>query len=191
MASTFAERLKAFRESTHLSQAGFGERSGLSQKMISLLEAGRDPKATYLDKIESAFAELNPTWLRKGAGDMRRLARRDEQSESSHSHLKSSRALDEMTDAELVVYWRTKNEKTEQKLAKVEKQLAEILEAQEHEEIVRLVSSAGGRSGFSVASADAADDDYTPPVMVAETNHEYVEKAAEAERILIGFGRGR
>jgi transcriptional regulator with XRE-family HTH domain len=202
MANTFAERLKVFRESTRLSQLDFGKPCGLSQKMISLLEAGREPKASYIEKIESAYDKLRPTWLRKGTGDM--LRESGDKSETSkvkptlpgggervRPTMSGSPNVEEMTPEQLAVFYKLRSERAERKLHEALQRLALYEEAEDQHEAVQLVPQVGGRS-FTNASADAADDDYTPPQMTAETNQEYAEKAAESDRLRIaGFVIGR
>jgi transcriptional regulator with XRE-family HTH domain len=188
MENAIAQRLKAFRISLGLTQGEFGDKCDISQRTYANLENGKTKKVSsdYLTQIEAAYKQLNPTWLRHGAGEMLRQQPMPSNFEEAApprpamSISSPTPSLDEMSPTELASYWRVRAEEAEAKLAAIE-------EAARHERAVRLSSSAGGRS-FTLASPEAADTDYTPPVMVAESNPDYVEKAAEADRLRIaGF----
>ena len=180
MENLIAHRLKVFRNSLGLTQAEFGDKCEISQRTYANLEGGKTKKvsAEYLNRIESAFKELSPKWLRQGVGEMVRPVP-DVPKETKAPIMGIARDVGEKSPAEQIAYWKARAEIAEAELAAIE-------EAKRHEGAVRLIRSTGGRS-FNPASPDAADDDYTPPFMVAETNLDYAP--ADEPRKLIGFGR--
>lgn len=70
METTFASRVKQFRESKGLAQAAFAERCALTQGNVSQMEQGTEPKQSNVSKILLGFPDLNPEWLLLGSGSM-------------------------------------------------------------------------------------------------------------------------
>ncbi|GAA4393338.1 helix-turn-helix transcriptional regulator [Hymenobacter koreensis] len=75
MDTTFASRVKQFREFKGLAQQAFAERCQLTQGNVSQMEQGTEPKQSNVAKIISGFPDLNPDWLLLGKGNMLRDGR--------------------------------------------------------------------------------------------------------------------
>lgn len=180
MENSIAHRLKAFRMSLGISQGEFGDRCSISQRTYANLENGKTKKVSsdYLNQITSAFPQLSAKWLRLGVGDMLSPAGQaprpmpenfEEAVLGTQLPMMAVSAPDigDMSEAEQIAYWRARYER-EARLRKAEQ------EAKEHEDTMRLIGVRGGKK--LCASQDAAEDaDYTPPIMVAETNSDYNE----------------
>jgi hypothetical protein len=203
VAAMFSELLTK----TGLNAAGLAKKLGITPQAVSNYIVGRnEPGRKMIAAIIKAFPAVNAVWLATGEGepfpngvhgraympgasDAPAEPESDVQAPATvkrkmHTPMAVVRAVDGMTPEQQIAYYKLRWETAEQKLLAME-------EAQAHEETVRLLSAVGGVS-FSDASAEAADDDYTPPVMVAETNPDYVEAAPEADRLRIsGFVIGR
>lgn len=63
------ERIKELRKALSLTQTAFGERIGLKQNSVALIEAGRATSDQTIFAICREF-RVNEEWLRNGAGDM-------------------------------------------------------------------------------------------------------------------------
>lgn len=63
------ERIKELRKALSLTQTAFGERIGLKQNSVALIEAGRATSDQTIFAICREF-RVNEDWLRTGAGDM-------------------------------------------------------------------------------------------------------------------------
>ena len=63
------ERIKELRKALSLTQTAFGERIGLKQNSVALLEAGRATSDQPIFAICREF-RVNEEWLRTGAGEM-------------------------------------------------------------------------------------------------------------------------
>lgn len=63
------ERIKELRKALSLTQTAFGERIGLKQNSVALIEAGRATSDQTIFAICREF-RVNEEWLRTGAGDM-------------------------------------------------------------------------------------------------------------------------
>lgn len=74
MENLISQRLRLFRDSLGLTQGEFGDKCGISQRTYANLENGKTKKVSmeYLNQIETGFPEINPSWLRNGAGPMLR-----------------------------------------------------------------------------------------------------------------------
>lgn len=75
METTFATRVKQFREHKGLAQAAFAERCGLTQGNVSQMEQGTEPKQSNISKLLLGHPDLNPGWLLTGDGPMLRDGR--------------------------------------------------------------------------------------------------------------------
>lgn len=65
--NTFGSRLKAFRESTGLSQVDFANKIGINQVNVTHWENNKNlPNSKKSVKITQAFPELNIDWLFNG-----------------------------------------------------------------------------------------------------------------------------
>jgi transcriptional regulator with XRE-family HTH domain len=194
MESTIGQRIRQLREAKQLSVADFAKAAGVKPSAIYGLESDANkPSIETVGALRTAFPDLNTEWLQFGSGDMFKDGRGltpAAQLPPAPPVMGINLEVDEMTDAQRADFYKLYYERTKQKLAVAEQTIAQLTEAQEHAEVVQLVARAGGRP-FNEASPEAADDDSPRPEMTAHTNHEYIEKAAEAERALIGFGRGR
>ena len=70
MEGTINQRIKLLREHLGLSQDEFASQIGLSRKMLSRYEKGKNvPSEKTLRLIEQTFS-VNPSWLREGKGEM-------------------------------------------------------------------------------------------------------------------------
>ena len=70
MESLIGQRIKVLREHLGLSQEEFATKIGLSRKMLSRYEQGKNvPTEKTLRLIEQTFS-VNPEWLRHGKGEM-------------------------------------------------------------------------------------------------------------------------
>jgi transcriptional regulator with XRE-family HTH domain len=192
MESTIGQRIRQLREAKQLSVADFAKAAGVKPSAIYGLESDANkPSIETVGALRTAFPDLNTEWLQFGSGDMFK----DGRGLTSAAQLPQALPvmgvnleLDEMTDAQRADFYKLYYERTKQKLAVAEQTIAQLTEAQEHAEVVQLVARAGGRSGFNDASADAAEDDHTPPFMVAETNHEYVPLEEQVRRVGFKYG---
>jgi transcriptional regulator with XRE-family HTH domain len=72
MDSTFANRVREFRQFKRLSQDAMAEQSGLIQGNIAQMEKGTDPKQSNVAKLLAGFPDLSPDWLLFGTGTMLR-----------------------------------------------------------------------------------------------------------------------
>ena len=63
------ERIKELRKALSLTQTAFGERIGLKQNSVALIEAGRATSDQTIFAICREF-RVNEEWLRNGAGEM-------------------------------------------------------------------------------------------------------------------------
>jgi transcriptional regulator with XRE-family HTH domain len=72
MDSTFANRVKEFRQFKRLSQDAMAEHCGLIQGNVAQMEKGTDPKQSNVAKLLAGFPDLSPDWLLFGAGTMLR-----------------------------------------------------------------------------------------------------------------------
>ena len=63
------ERIKELRKALSLTQTAFGERIGLKQNSVALIEAGRATSDQTIFAICREF-RVNEEWLRTGAGEM-------------------------------------------------------------------------------------------------------------------------
>lgn len=63
------ERIKELRKALNLTQIAFGERIGLKQNSVALIEAGRATSDQTIFAICREF-RVNEAWLRTGAGEM-------------------------------------------------------------------------------------------------------------------------
>lgn len=63
------ERIKELRKALNLTQIAFGERIGLKQNSVALIEAGRATSDQTIFAICREF-RVNEAWLRTGAGKM-------------------------------------------------------------------------------------------------------------------------
>ena len=63
------ERIKELRKALGLTQTAFGERIGLKQNSVALIEAGRATSDQTIFAICREF-RVNEDWLRTGAGEM-------------------------------------------------------------------------------------------------------------------------
>jgi len=72
MDSTFANRVKEFRQFKRLSQDAMAEQCGLIQGNVAQMEKGTDPKQSNVAKLLAGFPDLNPDWLLFGIGSMLR-----------------------------------------------------------------------------------------------------------------------
>ena len=75
MESTFASRVKQFRQLKSLSQQAFAEQCDLAQGNIAHMESGTEPKQSNVSKLIAGFPDLNPDWLLNGTGSMLRDGR--------------------------------------------------------------------------------------------------------------------
>lgn len=63
------DRIKTLRKALHLTQQKFGERIGLKQNSVALIEAGRETSDQTIFAICREF-RVNEDWLRTGEGEM-------------------------------------------------------------------------------------------------------------------------
>ena len=63
------DRIKILRKSLHLTQQKFGERIGLKQNSVALIEAGRETSDQTIFAICREF-RVSEDWLRTGEGEM-------------------------------------------------------------------------------------------------------------------------
>jgi len=165
-------------------EAATGVKIGTASAIIN----GRSqPGNKVIALLRLAFPGFNGDWLRDGQGEMFERNLAPAATAAPPPQMSINLDVEDMTDAQRADFYKFYYERTKQKLAVAEQTIAQMAEAQEHAEVVQLVARSGGRS-FLSASPDAADDDYTPPAMVAETNHEYV--AAEEATRRVGFKYG-
>lgn len=75
MESTFASRVKQFRQHKGLSQQAFAEQCGLTQGNVAHMESGTEPKQSNVSKLTAGFPDVNPDWLLNGDGPMLRDGR--------------------------------------------------------------------------------------------------------------------
>ena len=68
--STQAERIKELRKHFKMSQEEFGGKIALTKGHISQLEAGKSPLSNKAEKMILREFNVNPTWLKKGEGNM-------------------------------------------------------------------------------------------------------------------------
>lgn len=72
-------RIKEVRKAAKLTQAAFGDRLGITQNYVALIEGGqREPSDRTLRDICREF-NVSETWLRTGAGEMRAAQTREEE----------------------------------------------------------------------------------------------------------------
>jgi transcriptional regulator with XRE-family HTH domain len=191
---SIGQRIKLVRG--ELSQKAFGDRIGISQTTVTALENDQSkPRLNTLSKIAEGF-HVNFEWLRTGSGSMRGSVTKPAEPDTAipqPAAMLASPNVEDMTPEQQATFYRLRSERAERKLQEAQRRLAQYEEAQDQQQAVQLVAQAGGQAGFNDASADAADTTDEPPLMVAETNQEYAERAAEAQRNLIGFvyGQGR
>ena len=195
VAALFSQLLTA----TGLNAAGLAKKLDITPQAISNYVVGRnEPGRKMMAAIIKAFPAINAVWLATGEGEpfpngvhgrpavSMRLTEASVAEESSAKFTPTMTVLDnleEMTPEGQIAYWKARAEVAEDELAA---ELAAKRETERHEKAVKLVRTAGGR--FNSASPDAAEDDYTPPAMVAETNHEYVEAEEQTRRVGFKYG---
>lgn len=75
MESTFASRIRQYRQERGLSQQALAELCGLTQGNIAHMENGTEPKQSNVSKLVSGLPDLNPDWLLTGTGPMLRDGR--------------------------------------------------------------------------------------------------------------------
>ena len=75
MESTFASRVRQYRQGKGLSQQAFAELCGLTQGNIAHMENGTEPKQSNVSKLLAGLPSLNPDWLLMGSGPMLRDGR--------------------------------------------------------------------------------------------------------------------
>lgn len=75
---TLGERIKKVRRSLDLTQQRFGERLGMKQNTIALIESGRNTSEQTIISICREF-NVSETWLRTGEGEMFIQLSRDEE----------------------------------------------------------------------------------------------------------------
>lgn len=75
MESTFANRVKEFRQLKRLSQEELAEQCGLAQSNVAQMERGTEPKRDNVAKLIAGFPDLSPDWLLLGDGPMLRGGR--------------------------------------------------------------------------------------------------------------------
>lgn len=63
------DRIKTLRKALHLTQQKFGERIGLKQNSVALIEAGRETSDQTIFAICREF-RVSEDWLRTGEGEM-------------------------------------------------------------------------------------------------------------------------
>ena len=192
VAALFSQLLAA----TNLNAAGLAKKLDITPQAISNYVVGRnEPGRKMMAAIIKAFPTINAIWLATGEGEPfpngvhGRPAAPGAPTPVQHVEEPAAKFmpimtvldnLEELTPEGQIAYWKARAEMAEQELA--EKEAAE-----RHEKAVRLVGSNGGRS-FTSASPEAADDDYTPPAMVAETNHEYMPLEEQVRRVGFKYG---
>jgi len=156
MESTFANRVKQFRQHKGLSQQAFAEQCGLTQGNIAHMENGTEPKQSNVSKLTAGFPDLNPDWLLNGNGPMLRDGRTltavpadqlPPQVPSKHEVAEPSQP-----------YWRVASDSEELKQVKSERdnlreQVSRLLNLLESATPFARPSAAGGKTE---ASADAA-----------------------------------
>lgn len=72
-------RIKEVRKAAKMTQAAFGDRLGITQNYVALIEGGqREPSDRTLRDICREF-NVSETWLRTGAGEMRGARAREEE----------------------------------------------------------------------------------------------------------------
>lgn len=72
-------RIKEVRKAAKLTQAAFGDRLGITQNYVALIEGGqREPSDRTLRDICREF-NVSETWLRTGAGEMHGARTREEE----------------------------------------------------------------------------------------------------------------
>lgn len=72
-------RIKEVRKAAKLTQAAFGDRLGITQNYVALIEGGqREPSDRTLRDICREF-NVSETWLRTGVGEMRGAMTREEE----------------------------------------------------------------------------------------------------------------
>ncbi len=64
------ERIKAIRKSKNLTQAAFGEKIGVSQNFVALMENGQRAPGDRTVRDICRIFNVNDIWLRTGAGQM-------------------------------------------------------------------------------------------------------------------------
>lgn len=75
---TLGERIKKVRRSLDLTQQAFGQRIGIKQNSIALIESGRNTSDQTIFAICREF-NVDETWLRTGEGEMFVRQTRDEE----------------------------------------------------------------------------------------------------------------
>lgn len=75
MESTFASRIRQYRQERGLSQSALAELCGLTQGNIAHMENGTEPKQSNVSKLVAGLPDLNPDWLLTGTGPMLRDGR--------------------------------------------------------------------------------------------------------------------
>ena len=75
MESTFASRVRQYRQDKGLSQQAFAELCGLTQGNIAHMENGTEPKQSNVSKLLAGLPDLSPDWLLIGTGTMHRQGR--------------------------------------------------------------------------------------------------------------------
>lgn len=63
-------RLKMFIEAKEVSQYRVAKNSGMAQQTLACIMQGTDARFSNLEKILSAYPELNGDWLLTGRGEM-------------------------------------------------------------------------------------------------------------------------
>lgn len=72
-------RIREVRKAAKLTQAAFGDRLGITQNYVALIEGGqREPSDRTLRDICREF-NVSETWLRTGVGEMRGARTREEE----------------------------------------------------------------------------------------------------------------
>lgn len=75
MESTFASRIRQYRQERNLSQQALAELCGLTQGNVAHMENGTEPKQSNVSKLLAGLPDLNPDWLLIGSGPMLRDGR--------------------------------------------------------------------------------------------------------------------
>lgn len=75
METTFASRVRRYRQDKGLSQQAFAELCGLTQGNIAHMENGTEPKQSNVSKLLAGLPDLSPDWLLIGTGPMLRDGR--------------------------------------------------------------------------------------------------------------------
>lgn len=87
------ERIKMLRKALDLTQKDFGNRIGMKQNTIALIEGGRNTSEQTIFAICREF-NVNETWLRTGEGDMfLKIPEEDQYSKAAAALLRDDDAL--------------------------------------------------------------------------------------------------